>query len=96
MILLEYYSIKIILHPSIPSVQRLIEGKIDAETNLLDGLIFLLSEHEKVVNILISDSDLRPGYLILSDKVELKSTGKLYFPVKSDMEIRIIPISHGG
>jgi hypothetical protein len=95
-ILLKYYSITIILHPSIPSDKRLIEGKIDTETNLLDGLIFLLSKHEKVVNMLISDSDLRPGYLILSNKVELKSTGKLYSPVKSDMEIRIIPISHGG
>jgi len=85
-----------VLHPSIPSDQRLIEGKIDAETNLLDGLIFLLSKHERVVNILISDSDIRPGYLLLSNKIELKSTGKLYSPVESDMEIRIIPISHGG
>jgi len=95
-IFLKYYSITILLHPSIPSNQRLIEGKIDAETNLLDGLIFLLSKHERVVNILISDSDIRPGYLLLSNKVELKSTGKLYSPVESDMEIRIIPISHGG
>ncbi len=96
MIFLEYYSITIILHPSIPSDIRLIEGEINSETILLDGLLSILSQYEKVANVLISESDVRPGYLLLSNKIELKTTRKLYSPITSDMEIKIIPISHGG
>ena len=96
MVFLNYHSITIKLHPSIPSDLKIIEGKIDSEMTLLDGLISLLSKYKQISDLILDKSDVRPGYLLLSDKVELKSTGKLNFPVLSDMEIRIIPISHGG
>ena len=93
---MKYYSLIINLHPSIQSDIRVIEGEIDSEATLLEGLISLLSEHEKIAKALIHESDIRPGYLLLAEKIELKTTGKLYSPVTSNMEIRIIPISHGG
>ena len=96
MTFLEIFTITIILHPSIPSDVKLIKGEINSETILLDGLIQLLSKYEKVTSILLDESDIRPGYLLLSNKIELKTTRKLYSPVISDMEIKIIPISHGG
>jgi len=93
---LKIFTITVILHPSIPSDIKIIKGEINSETILLDGLISMLSKNEKVASILISESDIQPGYLLLSNKIELKTTRKLYSPVISDMEIKIIPISHGG
>ncbi len=93
---MKIFTITVILHPSIPSDIKIIKGEINSETILLDGLISMLSKNEKVASFLIGESDIRPGYLLLSNKIELKTTRKLYSPVISDMEIKIIPISHGG
>lgn len=92
----QFFTLTIILHPSIPSNNRILTGKIKKETPILDGLISILETDEKVASILVSGKDIKPGYLLISDKKELKTTGLLNEKFQTDLEIRIIPISHGG
>ncbi len=90
------FTLTIILHPSIPSSNRILTGKIDGETRILDGLISILTTDKEAANLLIIENDIRPGYLLLSNKIELKTTGFFNEKIKTDLEVRIIPISHGG
>jgi len=93
---LQFYKITIILHPSISSRIHTLVGEVDEETTILKGLLSILSEEEDIFRILISGDNIRYGYLILSDKVELRTTKKINTKMSTDMQIRIIPISHGG
>ena len=90
------YKISINLHPSIPANNRLLVGEVSEETILEDALIRVLSEEEDIVKHLVVNKEIRPGYLLISDKTELRTTKKLKDRVSKDMEIKIIPISHGG
>ena len=56
----------------------------------------VLKMDENVAKLLVRDDDLSPGYLLISDKRELKTTGIINEIISSDMDVRIIPISHGG
>jgi hypothetical protein len=87
---------KVYLHPSIPLETKFISGEVNEKALVLEGLLSVLSSNKEANTLLILDDDFRPGYLILHDKTELRTTKQLYSKISSDMEIRIIPISHGG
>ena len=84
------------LHPSIPSAIRILEGDFDNNLTLLEGVLTLIKSEKQVSDLLIVDDDIRAGFLLISEKVELRTTKKLFDKFESDTEIRIIPISHGG
>ncbi len=93
---MQFYKITVHLHPSISSKIHTLVGEVDEGTSILQGLLSILSKEEDISKILISENKIKYGYLILSDKIELRSTRTIDSNVKKDMEIRIIPISHGG
>ena len=93
---MKFHKITVHLHPSISSEIKILVGEVDEGTSILQGLLSILSKEEVISKILISENNIKFGYLILSEKIELRSTRKIDTNVKHDMEIRIIPISHGG
>lgn len=90
------FKLTLILHPSIRSDNCILEGSISGETTILDGILSIIKTDDGVANTLILDDKLKPGHLLISNKIELKTTGKADNLITSDMEVRIIPISHGG
>ena len=90
------YILKLHLHPSIPTECRVLEGEVSSDFSLLEGILSLLKSNSDISQILVSEDDIRPGYLLISDKIELRTTKKLYNKIASNIEIRVIPISHGG
>ncbi|MHA1953300.1 MAG: hypothetical protein ACW96U_05090 [Candidatus Heimdallarchaeaceae archaeon] len=93
---MQFHKITILLHPSISSRIHTLAGEVDEETTILKGILSILSKEEDISKTLISGDNIRYGYLILSDKVELRTTKKINTKICNDMQIRIIPISHGG
>ncbi|MCG3220365.1 MAG: MoaD/ThiS family protein [Candidatus Heimdallarchaeota archaeon] len=93
---MQFHKITILLHPSISSRIHTLVGEVDEETTILKGLLSILSKEEDIFKTLTSGDQIRYGYLILSDKVELRTTRKINTKISTDMQIRIIPISHGG
>ena len=97
MIFLNEHKITVLLHPSIPSKGKILTGQISNTTLLIDGIISILCKDKQASAIIFdNNNNIRPGFLLLSNKVELKSTGLLNSYISSDLEIKIIPISHGG
>ncbi|MHA1201718.1 MAG: hypothetical protein ACTSQ4_04265 [Candidatus Heimdallarchaeaceae archaeon] len=90
------YFLTLHLHPSIPSNSNILKGEVTDEMTLLEGVILLLSKNKSVSEILIFNGDIRPGYLLIAEKIELRTTKKLFNKIGSNLEIKIIPISHGG
>ncbi len=93
---MRFYKIVIQIHPSIPSDSDILQGEFEEGTNLLDGIISILSKDQKISKIILSNGEIRPGFLLISNKIELRTTGKTRDPITENLEIRIIPISHGG
>ncbi len=90
------YFLTLHLHPSIPSDSQVLKGEVTNEMTLLEGVILLLSKNKSAFELLIFNDDIRPGYLLISEKIELRTTKKLFNKIGSNIEIKIIPISHGG
>ncbi len=90
------YVLTLHLHTSIPSDGHILTGEVTNKMTLLDGVILLLSKNRSVSELLISNNDIRTGYLLISEKIELRTTKKLFNKFGSNTEIKIIPISHGG
>ncbi len=90
------YFLTLHLHPSIPSDVNILKGEVTNEMTLLEGVILLLSKNKNVSDLLIINNDIRPGYLLIAEKIELRTTKKLFNKIGSNLEIKIIPISHGG
>ena len=90
------FKLTIHLHPSIESEYRLLSNVFKEETKIIDGIISVLKIDENITNLLIINGDIKPGYLLISDKRELKTTGIINEKISSDLDVRIIPISHGG
>ncbi len=84
------------LHTSIPSDDHVLVGEVNAEMTLLEGVILLLSKNKNIYELMILNNDIRSGYLLISEKIELRTTKKLFNKFGSNIEIKIIPISHGG
>ncbi|MHA1222198.1 MAG: hypothetical protein ACTSSG_03880 [Candidatus Heimdallarchaeaceae archaeon] len=90
------YKIVLQLHPSIPLSTRSLYAEVDKGEILKNVVISLLSKQEDVRNLLLKKGEISPGYLLISEKIELRTTKKIDEYIHKDMEIRIIPISHGG
>lgn len=90
------YTLTILLHPSIETTNSVLTGKIKDNTRILDGIIAVLRNDKTIAELLIFNNDIKPGYLLISDKRELKTTGIINEIIESDLNVRIIPISHGG
>ena len=84
------------LHSSIPTEIRLLKNKFGEDTTLLQGLLTILSQNKEVCDLLVIDEDIKPGFLIISDKIELRTTKLLSSIIKENIELTIIPVSHGG
>ena len=96
MILLVAFTLTIVLHPSIQSEERILTKQVNDKAILRESILTILSSNRSVFDLLVIDNNIKPGFLLLSNKVELKSTGLLDTKIESDLEIKIIPISHGG
>ena len=75
---------------------HILTGEVTNKMTILNGVILLLSKNKNVSELLISNNDIRTGYLLISEKIELRTTKKLFNKFGSNTEIKIIPISHGG
>jgi len=93
---LKLYEILVHLHSSIPTGTRLLKNKFEENTTLLEGLLSVLSQNKEVYELLVVDEDIKPGFLVISDKIELRTTKLLDSVIKKNTELTIIPISHGG
>ena len=90
------YEIIIQIHPSIPSDSNFLQGEFEEETKLLEGIVSILSKDQNLSKIILNNGEIRHGFLLISNKIELRTTGKMDESITENMEIRIIPISHGG
>ncbi len=90
--------LKVNLHQSMPVKNKMIDRTFNISDNLSlkNAIIQLLEQYPEVYSYLVKDGDIRPGFLLISGKIELRTTGKLENKLTENMEIRIIPISHGG
>ena len=90
------YQIIMQIHPSISSDVDSLQGDFEGGTNLLEGIVSILSKDQKISEVLLNNGEIKPGFLLISNKIELRTTGKIMKPISENMDIRIIPISHGG
>ncbi len=74
----------------------LVEGEVEQDSTLLAGMEKLLRDTGWFSIIFDEHRNIRPGYLLVSEGVELQSTGGLEKTVASDLLVKIIPIYHGG
>ena len=77
-------------------LEELVEGEVNSGLTILDGIKKLLSGTGWFAVIFEETGNIRPGYLIISNGVELQSTGGLEKVIESDLLVKIIPIYHGG
>jgi hypothetical protein len=92
----KFHKLLIHIHPSIPSDSKILQGKFDETKTIFDGLVSLLSDDQTASKSLLVENDIRFGYLFITNKIELRTTRKLNELITMDLEIRVIPISHGG
>ena len=64
--------------------------------SILDNIRNLLHHNPQILDLCLSDKGKKPGILYLADKTELASLGLLECELEEDLEIRIVPILHGG
>ncbi len=91
-----YHKLVLHIHPSIPSDSKVLMEEFKEGTVLFDALVSVLSKNQKIAKVLLLNNAIRHGFLFISDKIELRSTNKLKDTIKKDVEIKIVPISHGG
>ena len=89
--------IRIKVHPSIhiqgtPSV---LEGEFN-EITILDAMNSLLESYPDLLELCLKDQKPKPGILYIADGTELASLGLLESNIDEEIEIRIVPILHGG
>ncbi len=73
----------------------MIEHDVNEGATIIESIKTIIKA-ENLDNILLMNDEIRPGYLLLWQKVELKTTKKIFEKITEDMEIVIIPMSHGG
>ncbi|MHA2029925.1 MAG: hypothetical protein ACW99Q_11075, partial [Candidatus Kariarchaeaceae archaeon] len=89
--------LKIKLHQSL----RLVEFPFEFESEFNSGSIIdcmrdLLSGYPVIIDMCLTDKGRKPGLLYISGNTELASLGLLEHNLDEDLEIRIVPILHGG
>lgn len=90
------YTITIRLHSSISSNLQILKKEFEEGTILLNALTLTLSSYKELSDLFILNNNIKPGFLLLANKIELRTTKKIYAPIVEDLVIRVIPISHGG
>ncbi|MCE7733780.1 MAG: hypothetical protein GPJ54_02810 [Candidatus Heimdallarchaeota archaeon] len=63
---------------------------------IVNNMRKLLSNQPAILDLCLSHKGRKPGILYLSEKTELASLGLLESELNEDLEIRIVPILHGG
>ena len=63
---------------------------------IIEAIRQLLKEYPKILELCLSNGKKRPGILYIAEKVELASLGLLENQLDEDLEIRIVPVLHGG
>lgn len=89
--------IRIQLHKSmrIPNQPYSFEGDFENIT-LIEAINKLLKDNIEIYKLCLKDGYKKPGLLYFSNDVELSSLGLLETNIDEDIEIRIVPILHGG
>ncbi|MHA2169822.1 MAG: hypothetical protein ACXAB7_08015 [Candidatus Kariarchaeaceae archaeon] len=91
--------VKLIIHQSlrIQGHDHVDEGDFE-KSSVLEAIESLLRHSPELTETCLKSGDRRPGLLYLSGKTELASLGLLNTNVDewNHLEIRIIPILHGG
>ena len=73
-----------------------ISDTVTGEMSIRMGLYRLLEKAGLTQLLFENTSDIKPGFLLISNKQELISTGAIDQPIRSDMAVRLVPTTHGG
>lgn len=71
------------------------EGDFDSGT-VIENMRKLLKTNLAILDLCLTEKGRKPGILYLSGKTELSSLGLLDELMDEDIELRIVPILHGG
>lgn len=63
---------------------------------IVDNMRKILSNQPEILDLCLANNGKKPGILYLSENTELASLGLLESELEEDLEIRIVPILHGG
>ena len=88
--------VQIDLHKSCAVEGNPIKIRVEDSLSIIDAIWRGLCENGLQNRFFGDKKTLRPGYLIICDKRELVSTGKITEKLTKDMQIRIVPTTHGG
>ena len=90
-------TLRIKVHPSIhvKGTPSLIEGDF-ADTTILGAMNSLLNSYPELSDLCLKDKKAKPGILYIAEGAELASLGLLNNKLDEEIEIRIVPILHGG
>ena len=71
------------------------EGEFESGS-IINNIRELLMKNPKILELCLSEKGRKPGILYLSGKTELSSLGLLDEQLDEDIELRIVPVLHGG
>ncbi len=87
--------IKIHKSISIPNLPIKFQGNYSGVT-ILEAINKLLDNYKDIKELCIVNGSPKPGILFIAKGAELKSLGLLNNKLDEDLEIRIVPVLHGG
>ena len=92
------YPVKLTLkiHRSLREINEPEKINADVEGILIDAIKEMISPYQEIYNQLFDSNKRRPGILYISNQLELSSLGLLEEEIDEDMEIKIVPVLHGG
>ena len=71
------------------------EGEFESGT-LISNMRKLLKNNPNILDLCLSEKGRKPGILYISGQTELSSLGLLDEQLDEDIDLRIVPILHGG
>lgn len=89
--------LRIKVHPSIhiQGTPSLIEGEFK-DITIIEAMNSLLDSYPELSDVCLKEKKAKPGILYISEGTELSSLGLLDNNLDEEIEIRIVPILHGG
>ena len=85
------------IHPSIREPDVPSKIKVDVEQmTILTAIDVALQKYPKLSTLILDNGKMRAGLLVFADKTELTSMGLLDSEINESLNIRIVPILHGG
>ena len=89
--------LKLKLHQSLRVKEEPYEFEGEFESgSVISNIRQLLENNPNILDLCLSEKGRKPGILYLSGKTELSSLGLLDEQLDEDLELRIVPILHGG